>query len=192
MKAAIDYTDWHIPIEHDDITLREAHHSLEQVGAEQQEVPLMVKLVENPNFKLPGITIFHGAVDLVTHDYIHIILGRGLLPADESFTIGFTMGSTGKVSNEEAELFGMVSKYLYPKSYKFRDRDLMIFRDALHLAMLCHCAALDEVDYSQLLDHKLSGIRQQLQIDPQLLIAYYRIEKRLYPDSKASQRLLQP
>jgi len=185
-----EYKDWYIPLSHDSLTLREAHKTLEQVGAEQQEVPLMVKLVENPKFKLPGITIFHGAVDLQTHDYIHIILGRGLLPADESFTIGFTMGSTSKVSNAEAELFALVSKHLYPKAYKFRDRDLAIFRDALHLAMVSHCVALDQVEYTNYLDDKLVDIRQQLHIDTDLLSAYYRVEKRLYPDSKASQRLI--
>jgi hypothetical protein len=40
----------------------------------------MIQLVENPRFNLPGIDLFHGAVDLATHDAIHILLGRGLLP----------------------------------------------------------------------------------------------------------------
>jgi hypothetical protein len=113
-----------------------------------------------------------------------------LLPADEAFTIGFTMGSTGKVSDEEARLFALVSKHLYPKSYKFRERELVIFRDALHLAMVSHCAALDQVAFTGYLAQPLAGIREQLGIDVDLLSAYYRIEQKLFPGSKASQRLL--
>jgi len=190
MVDSLDYTDWHIPITVGDMTLAEARAALQSVGAEQQQVPLMVKLVENPKFKLPGVTIFHGAVDLETHDYIHIILGRGLMPADEAFTIGFTMGSTGKVRDEEANLFALVAKHLYPKSYKFRDRELVIFRDALRLAMVSHCTPLDEVKFTRYLAQPLYSIREQLGIDVDLLTAYYRIEMKLFPESKASQRML--
>ena len=57
-----------------------------------------MRLLENPKYHLPGVTLFHGAVDLDMHDRIDIALGRGLLTAiDEAFTIGFTMGSTKRV-----------------------------------------------------------------------------------------------
>ena len=53
-------------------------------------MPLIIKLVENPNYKTSKL--FGGAVDLFTHDCIHVLLGRGLLPKDEAFVIGVLWG----------------------------------------------------------------------------------------------------
>lgn len=68
-----------------------------------------MRLLENPEYHLPGVTQFHGAVDLDMHERIHILLGRGLLTADGAFTIGFTMGSTKRVQCLEAWLFGALA-----------------------------------------------------------------------------------
>jgi hypothetical protein len=116
VSGAQSYRDWHLPFTRDRITLREARASLRAVGAGQQEVPIMVQLVENPKFSMPGFRLFHGAVDLKRHDDIHLALGRGLLPKDEAFAIGFTMGTSNKVSTAEEKLFGWISKHLYPVS----------------------------------------------------------------------------
>jgi hypothetical protein len=104
MGEPLTWKDWHIPFSRDQITLREAKESLAALGAKQEDIPLMIQLVENPRFNLPGIDLFHGAVDLATHDAIHILLGRGLLPKDEAFVIGFTMGSTDQVTTMEENL----------------------------------------------------------------------------------------
>lgn len=184
------YSDWHISILENNTTLAEAQASLKQVGAKKKEIPLIVKLIENPKFSIPGLTFFHGAVNLLAHDYIHILLGRGLMPADEAFTIGYTMGSTRQVSSVESSLFELISKHLYPHSYKFKDRDLTIFRSALKLAEESNCQALDQIDYQQLLQTRLGKIRDQLNINTDKIINYYKTEKILFPDSKASYRLL--
>jgi hypothetical protein len=88
------YADWQIALSRSELTLRERLDSLAAVGARQQEIPLIVHLLENPKYRLPGMTLFHGAVNIEAHDRIHILLGRGLLTEDEAFIIGFTMGST--------------------------------------------------------------------------------------------------
>ena len=62
----------------------------------QEDVPLIIKLVENPKYFTSKL--FTGAVDLFTHDCIHVLLGRGLLPKDEAFVIGYTMGSGKKMA----------------------------------------------------------------------------------------------
>src|SRR3990172_9566003 len=129
----ISYRTWHIPLSRDELTLRAARESLKTVGEEQPGVPLMVQIVENPKYRMPGVTLFHGAVDLETHDCIHLALGRGLLPKDEAFAIGFTMGSTHRFTNVEETLFGWISKHLYPGVYRFTDEDLRVFRDAAKL-----------------------------------------------------------
>jgi hypothetical protein len=188
--TAPSYKTWHIPLSQETITLREAVGTLSALGAKQEDVPLMVQLVENPRFDLPGFDIFHGAVDLKTHDRIHILLGRGLLPMDEAFVIGFTMGSTNRVTTLEENLYAFFSKHLYPKIFRFRDDDVRVFRDAVKLGYISDCAPLNTVDYEARLDQPLAEIRATIGLEIPLLRAYYEIERRRYPDSKASARLL--
>lgn len=185
-----DYRDWHIPLSRDAITLRAARESLAQVGAGQQEIPLMIQLVENPKFRIPGLTLFHGAVDLQQHDCIHIILGRGLLDMDEAFTIGFTMGSTCKVTTTEENLFALIAKHLYPKVYQFNADNIAVFRDAVRLGYISSAQPLDEIDFEPFMDRPLREIRDAIGLETALLRAYYEIERCRYPQSQASQRLL--
>ena len=192
MEDVNHYSQWHVPIAHDHVRLSEAIDSMQRVGAGQQVIPLMVQLVENPNSHIPGFTLFHGAVDLAQHDCIHIVLGRGLLEMDEAFTIGFTMGSTNKVSTTEERLFSLVSKYLYPQIYQFSEDDIAVFRDAVRLGYISSCLPLDEVDFSLYDDWAISDVREALGLEPELLRAYFAIERTRYPQSVASQRLLNP
>lgn len=184
------YADWHIPLSRGELTLREGLDSLAAVGARQQEIPLIVRLLENPKYKLPGMTLFHGAVDLEAHDRIHILLGRGLLTEDEAFTIGFTMGSTKRVRRSEEWVFGVLARHVYPVPYTFDDTAVRIFNDAVRLGGISGCRALNQVDYDQHLDRPLRESRRALGMETDLLAAYYRIEMERYPDSVASQRLL--
>lgn len=171
-------------------TLREAYESLKPFGADQREIPLIIQLVENPKYDLPGIDVFPGATDLHTHDMIHIVLGRGLLPKDEAFVIGFTMGSTDRVDTTEERLYGFFAKYLYPRIYRFGDEELRVFKDAVRLGYISDCRSLAEVNYDPMLDWTLARIRAELGIEEELLRAYYAIEKHRYPGSPESQRLL--
>jgi len=163
---------------------------LSATGAKQEDIPLMIQLVENPRYHIPGLDFFHGAVDLATHDSIHILLGRGLLPKDEAFVIGFTMGSTDQVTTLEESLYALFAKHLYPKVFQFKDEEIRIFKDATKLGFISNCRPLDKIDYSKYLDHKLSDIRHDIGLESDLILAYYRIEQRRYPNSGASQRLL--
>ena len=184
------YRDWYIPYLQDDITLRDAHHSMSQVRAEEDEIPLMVQLVENPKFQIPGFRLFHGAVDLRQHDFIHIILGRGLLEKDEAFTIGFTMGTTNKVSTTEEKLYSIIAQYLYPEVYKFDKDDIEVFKNAVRLGYISGCQPLDEFDFSPCLDMTLRDIRNQIGLEKELLMAYYKIENKRYPNTRDCGRLL--
>lgn len=181
---------WHIPLSREDLTLRQAHDELSVLGLKQSDVPLIVQLVENPRFDFPGLDIFHGATGLVAHDRIHVLLGRGLLAKDEAFVIGFTMGSTDRVSQTEEALYGFFSKYFYPKSYSFSDEDYRVFQDAVRLGFVSDCQALSDVDLEALLDLPLAEARRKIGIETDLLRAYYAIEQKRYPHSFESQRLL--
>lgn len=192
MSSLISYKEWHNPLCRDRLTLQEVHASMSQAGAGQDEIPLMIQLVENPAYKIPGFTLFHGAVDLVQHDYIHIMLGRGMLEMDEAFTIGFTMGSTKKVTTTEEQLFTLIAKYLYPTVYQFGEQEIAVFKDAVRLAYISGCLPLDEVDFKPYLNLPIRTIRKKIGLETRLLRAYYEIEKKRNPDSPASQRLLDP
>ncbi|HET8706206.1 MAG TPA: hypothetical protein VFM46_07895 [Pseudomonadales bacterium] len=184
------WEDWHIPWTQDQLTLRQGLEHLAPVAAGPQEIPLLVRLVENPRYRIPGLTLFHGAVELKQHDCIHILLGRGLLAKDEAFVIGFTMGSTGEVSTVEETLFCKIARTLYPRIYKFDDEDVRIFRDAVKLGAISACQPLDNTDFTPFLDMPLREARQALGIEGELIEAYYKVEKRRFPHAVASQRLL--
>lgn len=187
---SISYKDWYIPYRQDNISLRQAKQSMVSVQAQEDEIPLMVQLVENPRYQIPGFRLFHGAVDLEQHDFIHIILGRGLLEKDEAFTIGFTMGTTNKVSTTEEKLYSIIAQYLYPRVYKFDKDDIEVFRNAVRLGYISGCAALDEFDFNSCLDLNLREVREMLGIETDLMLAYYKIEQQRYPGVKECKRLL--
>ena len=187
---AIGYQDWYIPYQQDMVSLRDAQQSMASVRASQGEIPLMVQLVENPKFQIPGVRLFHGAVDLNQHDYIHIVLGRGLLDKDEAFTIGFTMGSTNKVTTAEETLYSLIAQYLYPKVYQFDKDAIEVFKNAVRLGYISSCVPLDEFDFTPCLDLSLREVRARLGLEKALLMAYYEIEKERYPHAKDSLRLL--
>ena len=75
----------------------------------QDDVPLVIKLTENPKYAIARF--FGGALDLFSHDCIHVLLGRGLLVKDEAFVIGYTMGSSKKMKRWRRNLFMFISKY---------------------------------------------------------------------------------
>jgi hypothetical protein len=181
---------WHVPLSCAELALDEAYRSLKAFGMQQRDVPLIVQLVENPRFDLPGVEIFSGAADLQKHDCLHILLGRGLLPKDEAFVLGFTMGSTNRVGDVEERLFTLIARYLYPKQYRFDDDDVAVYRDAVRLGYVSDCRPLAEVDLDTMLDWPLGRIRQAIGLEEDLLRAYYAIEARRYPGSVESQRLL--
>ena len=128
MQAAQKVRDWFIPVSRGGMTLREANASLNAIRLAQDDVPFLVQMVENPGFDIPLLEVFHGATRLETHDYLHIVLGRGLLPKDEAFVIGFTMGSTDQVGSTEEFLYGLFAKYFYPRAYRFTDDDSLGLR----------------------------------------------------------------
>ena len=190
MKEEISYRDWHVPYLRDGLSLADALQDMSRVGAREEDIPLMVQLVENPKFRIPGITLFHGAVGLELHDAIHIILGRGLLPMDEAFTIGFTMGSTGLVSTVEEKLYSLLAQYVYPSAYQFSDDDIAVFSNAVRLGHISACQPLDSFDFSPYRERPLHELRQLIGLESELILAWYRIEQQRYPASPASQRLL--
>ena len=190
-ESGRSWQQWHVPLSAAQLTLREAYDTLRPIGLDQRDIPFIIQLVEHPKFDLPGIDLFPGAVDLRTHDLIHIVLGRGLLLKDEAFVIGFTMGSTDRIGVTEEKMYEFFSRYIFPSGYRFGDEEVRVFKDAVRLGYISDCRSLAGVDYDAFLDVPLAGIRVELGIEEELLRAYYTIERRRYPTSPESQRLLE-
>jgi len=181
---------WHIPFSRDDITLQMGLDSLAAIQTEQDEPPLMVQLAQNPKLQQPGSTLFFPGMDLQQHNCIHLFLGRGLLTMDEAFTIGFTMGSSKKMTSTEHSLYAFLSQYVYPDVYKFTQHELAVLKDGIKLSFISNCMPLDQFNFQEWLDEPIGKIREVVGLEPEYIEAYYAVEKRHYPDSIASQRLL--
>jgi hypothetical protein len=189
-QRSASWQHWHVPLSARAVTLREAYETLRPIGLDQRDIPFIIQLVEHPKYDLPGIDLFPGAVDLRTHDLIHIVLGRGLLLKDEAFVIGFTMGSTDRIGATEEKLYEFFSRYIFPSGYRFGDDEVRVFKDAVRLGYISDCRSLAQVDYDAFLDVSLGDIRLELGIEVELLRAFFAIEQRRYPNSPESQRLL--
>lgn len=183
-----NWKTWHVPFEQDQFTLRQVLDSMQAYQKKAVDIPLIVCLVENPKFNLPWINVFEGAVNLFDHDCIHALLGRGMMPKDEAFVIGFTMGSSNRTGTLEQAVFGFIAKHLYPGPYKLTDEEVQVFKDAAHLGYVSDCRPLSDVDYSAFIEMTVHEARQALGIETELLRAYYQIEARRYPESIESQR----
>ena len=177
--------NWHHPLSKGSNNLKTVLDGMKEFKLAQEDVPLIIKLTENPKYFTSKL--FTGAVDLFSHDCIHVLLGRGLLPKDEAFVIGYTMGSGKKMSRWRRNLFLWICKYLYPEGYKFTEEERYIFYSGVMAGSRCS-TDLSKVQFDKLQNMKIDYIRKLLDIDKELLKCYYCTEKRLF-DGKESQRL---
>lgn len=184
------YKSFHIPLSNSNISLKDALAKMHETSNDASEIPFIVRLVENPDMDFPGIDMFNGAVNLYTHDCIHLILGRGMLPKDEAFVIGFTMGSTNKVMKLEKFLYHFVTEHLYPKVFKFYKDEHIIFDIASNLGHISKCKPLNEVDFKSMENMSLEDIRNHIGIEKDFLINAYILEKTMFSDYIESSRLL--
>ena len=177
---------WHVPLYQSQTTLMKGLESMDEFKLEAKDVPLIIKLVENPKY---DIGLFAGNVSLHNHDCIHLLLGRGLRVKDEAFVIGYTMGSTKKMWRWRKNLYMFCAKYLFPDGYSFGEEERFVFNMGVMAGVNCP-TDLSKQDFKKLENKKLKIIREELGLDKQLLKDVYRLEKKCFPDSKESQRLL--
>lgn len=179
---------WHLSlIDHDEMTLEQGRQSMRPFKLRQEDIPLIIKITENPNYRTARF--LGGAVNLFAHDCIHILLGRGVLLKDEAFVIGYTMGSSKKMKRWRRNLFMFLSKYLYPEGYKFGEEERFIFNMGVMLGSKCG-VDLSSVDFEHYKKIDLYSIRNSFRINTTALRTYYELEKKIFPKSPESQRLL--
>ena len=181
--AARSWRTWSPGLDNGAATLREVLATLP--AAPPQAIPWVVRLFENPR----GWLRLHGAVDLASHDMIHVILGRGLLGQDEAFVIGFTMGSTKAVSPLEKWFFKAVAAHVYPAPYRIPRRLLAAYDLGLEAGRTLGVRDIHRAVGPALLDRPLAAVREQLGIDTRRLREFYARERAALPDTPASLRL---
>lgn len=193
-ETVLDWKTFHIPLADHEITLREAYEKMKAVSNSQIDVPKEIQYVENPEYDNTLLRYFlnpfPGRVDLRYHDFIHLILGRGMLKKDEAFIIGFTMGSTNRMFTWRIRLYSWIAKYVYEKPWNFDNSDIRVFWDAAKAGWISDCVPLCYVEFNKYLDMKLVDIRKSLGIEEAFLKGIYEIHKARYPDDLSSQRLL--
>ncbi len=178
--------EWHIPLSKGTVVLGKGLDSMGGFRLEAEDVPLAIRLVENPKY---DIGLFAGNVSLYNHDCIHLLLGRGLQVKDEAFVIGYTMGSTKKMRRWRRNLYMFCAKYLFPEGYKFCEEERFVFNMGVMAGSQCP-TDLSQVDFKEYEDCRVSFVRGDLEIDKKLLKNCYEVEKRCFPKSEESQRLL--
>ena len=182
---------WHIPLDScfaDTLTVKNVLQNMSEWRLEQSDVPFIIRLIENPKYKLSWV--FPGSTTLQAHDCIHIALGRGVLLKDEAFVIGFTMGSTNQMTTLRSSLFLKCAQYLYPEGYKFHSTEAKIFRDGVRLAQIMNCENLSKFNFDQHLDKTIAELRNIIKLDIPLIRSYYEYEKKHNRGCRECQRLV--
>ena len=179
---------WIVPLSERDKKLGEVLAEMEPFKLVGKDVPFIIKFFENPKYNF--FNFFPGSVRLKNHDCIHAILGRGVLPKDEAFVIGYTMGSTGKMTDFKEFLFLLIVSWLYPEGYKFYEEERNVFRGARDTAEMSKPLDLSKVNFNEFLNLDLKTIRERLGICETKLRLRYALEKELYKNSIESQRLV--
>jgi len=166
--------------------LKDVLKEMKPFKLKQQDVPFIIRFIKNPKY---DIGFFPGAVSLLNRDCIHVLLGRGVLDKDEAFVIGYIMGSTKKMTTFKEKLFLFISRYLYPKGYRFGKGEAKIFEYGL-IAGKKSCKDLSKIDFKWFLSWTLKDIRSKLGVDIDFLKLCYILEKKAFPNSPESQRLI--
>lgn len=175
---------WHISLENDHLTVRESLETMDSFKLNQDDIPFIIRLFENPKYNL-----LPGAVTLQAHDIIHVLLSRGLLVKDEAFVIGFTMGSTNKLNTLNRSVFKFVTRVLYPHGYNFYTDEFEVFERGVDCARKMGCPDLSKLDLCQYLDYTIEKTREELNIDIDTLKRSYAYEKSKF-DAPECKRLL--
>ena len=183
MTEKVTWKTWSSNLHNDHLILRDVRESMPGNGA--MEIHWLVRLLENPKSRWA----LSGAIDLFDHDCMHVLLGRGMLPQDEAFVIGFCMGADSKLKFWEPALFKLFSRFIYPKIYRFTPKQARIYDIALNLARRSQCRDLHLFDFKGNEHLTIGEVRAMLKIDIRELAKAFAIERQLIPDSRESKRL---
>jgi hypothetical protein len=177
----IEWAKWNPGLDNDDKTLGSVYKTLPTY--EFSSYPAIVLALENPRSPIA----LKGKCDLLTHDLIHVLLGRGLFVQDEAFVIGYTMGTSKSIGGFEKEFFKRCAHRLYPAKYRFDRMALTVF-DFGFSAGQANRIEIFDLPLRDMMDRQIGEVRSELGIDVNLLRRFYAIEQSLF-DTRGSARL---
>ena len=176
-----EWSKWEPGLNNDDLSLGDVYSTLPTY--EFSSYPLIVLALENPRSPVA----LKGKCTLLTHDLIHVLLGRGLYVQDEAFVIGYTMGTSKTIGLVHKSIFKFAAHYLYPKKYRFTEVDLRVFDTAFFLGQLNRIEIFN-APLPELMHRKLGELRKIFNIDKELLRLIFHMEAKSF-DTRASKRL---
>jgi hypothetical protein len=138
------------------MNLKKAHSLVFRLSDNETKIPFVIWLLENPNSPLA----LPGKISLLHHDYIHLLLGRGLSPEDEAFVIGFTMGNDLKTNQLHLFIYKFFSKFIYPYPYKFSNLDFQIFDLGFIYGRTIKTKQIHETDFEIYQDQTIESFRK--------------------------------
>ncbi|MBN3961843.1 hypothetical protein [Nostoc sp. NMS8] len=137
------------------INLKQAHSIVFRLY-DEPKMPFVIWLLENPN----SLLALPGKINLRHHDYIHILLGRGISPQDEAFVIGFTMGNDLKTNQLHLFIYKLFAKFIYPDPYKFSKLDFMNFNLGFLYGKKIKTKQINEIDFKMYQNENVGLLRE--------------------------------
>ncbi|MBI1275638.1 hypothetical protein GC177_06675 [bacterium] len=177
------WKDWTPGLDTGNQLLGEVYDTLQ--GNDPDAINFFVWLFENPKSPIA----MKGAISLERHDCVHILLGRGLLPQDEAFVIGYTMGTAKNISRFEARLFKLITNKIYPNPYRFSADNLVAYNMGLRLGKLNPVGKIYDMALETMKHKRIDELRALCGIDAEALRRVYAAEQVMIPGSKESERL---
>ncbi|HAA10347.1 MAG TPA: hypothetical protein DCE41_01110 [Cytophagales bacterium] len=159
---------WNPGLDNNDRTLIEVYNNFFN-RYHQNDIPWQVKWVENPAYWCS----LKGSVDLFSHDCIHILLGIGNRPEEETFVIGMTMGSHPKLGKWEINIYRILSQYFYPKEYKFTRQHLDMYDIGISTARAMGIMNLSTMDFRKCKGWNLGDLRKEIKVNVNTLKDIY-------------------
>ena len=126
----------------------------------EKKIPWIVRLVENPASPLS----FPGQITLYNHDCLHILLCLDLSLKSEAFIIGLCMGSDRNTRKFHVSIFKFISKFLYPKYYRFEEQHFVYFDSGFNYGRKLEVKFINKVDFFKMKSSSVESIRKCLGI----------------------------
>ncbi|MEH1967711.1 hypothetical protein [Nostoc sp.] len=137
------------------MNLKKAHSLVFRLYNEPK-IPFVIWLLENPN----SLLALPGKISLRHHDYIHILLGRGISPQDEAFVIGFTMGNDLKTNQLHLFIYQFFAKFIYPVPYNFSKLDLKNFNLGFIYGRKIKVKQINEINFGMYQNETIEFLRE--------------------------------
>ncbi|MEH2324249.1 MAG: hypothetical protein V7K32_11865 [Nostoc sp.] len=143
-----------------EMNLKQVHSAI--FSLHKPKIPFIIWLLENPN----SLLALPGKISLRHHDYIHILLGRGISPQDEAFVIGFTMGNDLKTNQLHLFIYKLFAKFIYPYPYNLSTSDLINFNLGFMYGRTIKIKQINEINFKIYQYQTIGYLRNLFGINP--------------------------